>query len=112
MANSENKERILVVDDSPATLEVLERNLSSRGFTVFTAARVAEAVNVLESTPIDLVITDIKMPVTNGLDLIRHVRENYKNTEVMTITGYATIAGAVEAIKTGAEEYLTKPFTD
>jgi len=51
------------------------------------------------------------MPKVTGMDLIKHVRDNYKNIEVMMITGFATIQGAVEAIKTGAEEYLTKPFT-
>jgi two-component system response regulator HydG len=112
MANDSGKERILVVDDAPATLEVLQRNLASQGYIVFTAPGVAEAITILESTPIDLVITDLKMPKVSGLDLIRHVRENYKNAEVMMITGYATIAGAVEAVKTGAEEYLIKPFTD
>jgi two-component system response regulator HydG len=107
-----NKERILVVDDAPATLEVLERNLVSEGYSVFTAPGVAEAIKILEAIPIDLVITDLKMPKVSGLDLIRHVRENFKETEVMMITGYATIEGAVKAVKTGAEEYLTKPFTD
>jgi two-component system response regulator HydG len=106
------KESILVVDDAPTTLEVLERNLRSDGYRVFTAPGVTEAIKTLDVTPIDLVITDLKMPKVSGLDLVRHVRENYKNTEVMMITGYATINGAVDAVKTGAEEYLPKPFTD
>jgi len=109
---SDKKENILVVDDAPQTLEVIQRNLTLQGYIVFTAPGVEEAIRVLESTPIDLVITDLKMPRVSGLDLIRHVRENHKNTEVMMITGYATIEGAVTAVKTGAEEYLTKPFTD
>ena len=109
--NKEN-EKILVVDDSVDTVEVLKRNLQEVGYIVFTAYNVLDAIKVLESSPIDLVMTDLKMPKVSGLDLIRHVRENYKDTEVMMITGYATINGAVEAIKTGAEEYLTKPFTD
>lgn len=109
---SDKKEHILVVDDARQTLEVIERNLTLLEYVVFTAPGVEEAIRVLESTPIDLVITDLKMPQVSGLDLIRHVRENYKNTEVMMITGYATIEGAVTAVKTGAEEYLAKPFTD
>ena len=106
------EERILAVDDALNTLEVLKRNLTSKGYTVFTSSSVAEGIRILESTPVDLVITDLKMPRVNGLDLIRHVRENYKDTEVMMITGYATVQGAVNAVKTGAEEYLAKPFTD
>lgn len=112
MVVSNKKEHILVVDDAPATLEVLQRNLSSQGYMVFTAPGVKEAIEILENTMIDLVITDLKMPKVSGMDLIRHVRENCKNTEVMMITGYATVRGAVDALKLGAEEYLPKPFTD
>jgi DNA-binding NtrC family response regulator len=112
LAKSAGKERILVVDDAPNTLEVIERNLAAEGYHVYTAPGVAEAIGILESTPVDLVITDLKMPKISGLDLIRHVRENFKEIEVMMITGYATIEGAVEAVKSGAEEYLSKPFTD
>jgi two-component system response regulator HydG len=112
MKNGREKERILVVDDSPETLEMLERNLRSEGYEVFTASGVVEAMELLDETLLDLVITDYKMPKSSGMDLVRYVRENLKNTEVMMITGYATVEGAVEAIKAGAEEYLTKPFTD
>ncbi len=112
MKGSGKKERILIVDDAPDTLEVLQRNLSSRGYQVFTAPGVAEAIQVLEQNPVDLVITDLKMPRASGLDLVCHVRENLKDTEVMLITGYASIEGAVQAVKSGAEEYLSKPFTD
>jgi DNA-binding NtrC family response regulator len=106
------KNRILVVDDAPTALDILERNLSSRGYLVLTASNVADAVKVLETSPVDLVITDYKMPKISGLDLIRHVRENCFDTEVIMITGYASVKGAVEAVKMGAEEYLPKPFTD
>ncbi|MCK4255997.1 sigma-54-dependent Fis family transcriptional regulator, partial [candidate division WOR-3 bacterium] len=85
---------------------------TSQGYRVFTTPGVVEALKILEVTPIELVITDLKMPGVTGLDLIRHIRENFKDTEVMMITGYASIEGAVEAVKVGAEEYLPKPFTD
>ena len=106
------KETILVVDDAAATLEVLQRNLSSKGYRVFTAGGMVEAMGVLSAAPVDLVITDLKMPGPSGLDLVRHVRQNFADMEVMMITGYATVEGAVEAVKSGAEEYLSKPFTD
>ena len=112
MRTSEKKEHILVVDDSLDTLELLQRNLESKGYQVFTAPGAIEAIKILESTPMDLVITDLKMPKVNGLSLVRHIQENFKDTEVMMITGYPSIEGAVEAVKTGAEEYLAKPFTD
>ena len=112
MSPSPAKERLLIVDDSAATLEVLQRNLTAAGYQVFTSLSVAEAVEILESTVVDLVITDLKMPKVSGLDLVRHVRENFKDTEVMMITGYPSIEGAVNAVKMGAEEFLAKPFTD
>lgn len=107
----DSKERVLIVDDAAETLEVLQRNLTAQGYAVLSAQSVAEAVSILESAPVDLVITDLKMPGASGLELIREVREHYKDTEIMMITGYATIEGAVEAMKIGASEYLAKPFT-
>ena len=104
--------RILVVDDSPEMREVAQRNLISQGYQVLVAASVQDALSLLESQAFDLVITDFKMPEIGGLDLVRHVRENLKDTEVMMITGHPSVQSAVAAVKTGAEEYLTKPFTD
>ena len=104
--------RILLVDDSVSTLEVLQRNLQDQGFTVFSATGVAEALEILETQPLDLLITDLKMPKGSGMDLVKHVRENLMNMEVMLITGYPSISGAIQAVKGGAEEYLVKPFTD
>ncbi len=104
--------QILVVDDVQDTRELIKRNLQSRDCLIHTASDVPEALRILESSSFDLVITDIKMPKVSGLDLVRHVRENYKNTEIIIITGYPSIGGAVEAVKAGAEDYLVKPFTD
>ncbi|HNW16024.1 MAG TPA: sigma-54 dependent transcriptional regulator [bacterium] len=106
------KENILIIDDSPDTLEMLHRSLEHMGYSVFSCESATEAIEVMKSERFDLVITDYHMPFIGGIDVIRHVRENYKNTEVMMITGYASVEGAVEAIKAGAEEYLSKPFTD
>ena len=104
--------KILVVDDSPATLEVIQRNLEAAGYEVFIASGVEQAIVFLEQSSVDLVITDIKMPKVSGLDLLKYVKENVKGTEIMIITGYPSIRGAVEAVKDGAEDYLVKPFTD
>lgn len=106
------KENILIVDDAANTLEIISRNLLSLGYNTFTSSNVGSAIDLLETTPIDLVITDLKMPGASGMDLIKHVKENFKNTEIIMITGYATVEGAVEAVKMGADEYLPKPFTD
>ena len=107
-----NTTKILVVDDSAPTLEVIRRNLEAAGYEIFTAPRVEEAIVFLEQNSVDLVITDIKMPKISGLDLLKYVKENIKATEIMIITGYPSIKGAVEAVKDGAEDYLVKPFTD
>lgn len=112
MTSSPRKERILIVDDSVNTLEVLQRNLTAAGYQVFAAPGVSEAIATLGATHVDLVVTDLKMPKVGGLDLVLHIRENFKDTEVMMITGYPSIEGAVEAVKAGAEEFLPKPFTD
>jgi DNA-binding NtrC family response regulator len=112
MSRSKNKESILIVDDTASTLEVMQRCLDAEEYRVFTAGNVPDAVTFLDATPVDLVITDLKMPRVSGIDLVRHIRENCRDTEVMMVTGYATVESAVEAIKTGAEEYLAKPFTD
>lgn len=100
------------MDDAPETVELLNRNLTSEGYKVLSSSNVMDAIEILKSVEIDLVISDIKMPKVSGFDLIRFVRENLKNTEVMAMTGYASVEGAVKAVKTGAEEYLSKPFTD
>jgi len=107
-----NRAKILVVDDSPPTLEVIQRNLEAAGYEVFSAPSVEEAIAFLEQNSVDLVITDIKMPKISGLELLKYVKENVKGTEIMIITGYPSIKGAVEAVKDGAEDYLVKPFTD
>jgi two-component system response regulator HydG len=112
MNSHSEKGTILVVDDTPSTLEVLQRNLTAEGYVTYIAPGAVEALKLLEGTQVDLVITDLKMPKISGIDLIRHIRENYRDTEVMMITGYATVENAVEAVKSGAEEYLPKPFTD
>ncbi|NDV18507.1 response regulator [Pseudodesulfovibrio sp. JC047] len=106
-----NHIKILAVDDSANTLEVLKRNLQSGGYEVYTCQSVAEALPLLDELSIDLVITDFRMPQATGLDLIKHVRDNHQATEIMMITGYPSIPGAVKAIKDGAGEYLAKPFT-
>jgi len=103
---SASKASVLIVDDSLDTLEVLERNLISEGYRVHQSTSVSAAIDLLEVEAVDLVITDLKMPKISGIDLVRHVHENLPETAVMMVTGYATIESAVEAVKTGAEEYL------
>jgi DNA-binding NtrC family response regulator len=102
---------ILAVDDSPATLEVISRHLAGAGYVIHTCGSVEDAAAFLDDSPVDLIITDYKMPRANGLELIKFVRDNFKDTEIMMITGFPSISGAVEAMRDGAGEYLAKPFT-
>lgn len=105
------KYQILVVDDSDNMLEIIRRNLSNKGYVVYTVTNVIDAISFLEGVSLDLVITDLKMPNIDGLELVRHVRENYKNTEVLVITGHPSIENAIKSVKLGADEYLIKSFT-
>ena len=102
---------ILVVDDVPTSAELVQRNLSKHGCRVLVASGVGQALKALEQTPVDIVITDLRLGDGSGLDLVRHVRERLPGTEVMLVTGYATIEGAVDAVRQGASEYVVKPFT-
>jgi DNA-binding NtrC family response regulator len=104
--------KVLVVDDSPESVELIKRNLQSKGYEIYTANNVQSAIKILASVPFDLLITDLKMPGENGIELVRHASENYKNIGILVVTGFPSIQGAVQSIKIGAEEYLVKSFTD
>jgi DNA-binding NtrC family response regulator len=104
--------RILIVDDSPATREVLDRNLRAEGHEVVSAANVAAAMAILNQGPIDLVITDMRMPGADGMELVRNVRDHHRGTGVIMVTGFATVGGAVSAMRGGVDDYLPKPFSD
>ncbi|MCF7911983.1 MAG: sigma-54 dependent transcriptional regulator [Candidatus Cloacimonetes bacterium] len=108
---TKDKTAILIVDDSPDTREMIRRHLSLHYPVVLTAGNVDDAIEVLQNQEFQLVITDLKMPGASGLELVQYVRENFHNTGLMMVTGYATIEGAVEAMKQGVGEYLPKPFT-
>src|SRR3989304_1875294 len=110
MTRAGEKESVLILDRSPEVREPLERVLASKGFRVFNATTVPEALRLIESLPVDLIIADHEPPHTNGLHLVRHVRENLRETVVMVITSTPTVAGAVEAVKNGAENYLSLPI--
>lgn len=104
--------KVLVVDDSVESVELIKRNLESVGYHIYSAHSVQSAVMLLETITADIVITDLKMPNENGIELVRHVSENFKGVGILVITGFPSIEGAIESIKIGAEEYLVKSFTD
>ncbi len=101
---------ILVVDDEPSILELLSEYLRARGHTVFTATDGAEAIAVLDRHALDLVLTDMKMPGIGGLELLAHIRKRDRFVGAILMTGYGTIDTALRAMKSGAQDYLLKPF--
>ncbi|MFW6155021.1 MAG: sigma-54-dependent transcriptional regulator [Planctomycetota bacterium] len=105
-------ERILLVDDDPIILDSLGAFLREEGYEVVAVETVAAAVQALSGDRFELVISDVSMPRAGGLDLLRYVRKNHGDVVMILITGYGTIESAVEAIKLGAYDYLTKPVID
>src|SRR5216117_3480489 len=101
---------LLVVDDELPVLKVVERLAGKTGFDVVTCASGADAMRTLMRKPADLAMVDLRMPDVNGLDLLRQIRSAVPGCEVILMTAYAAVDSAVEAIKLGAREYLTKPF--
>jgi two-component system response regulator PilR (NtrC family) len=103
--------QILVVDDEPDILQLLKISLGKMGLTVFTAATVGEAKRALDKTTFHFCLTDMKMPDGNGIELVEHVTKKYPNTPIAVITAYGTINHAVEALKKGAFDFITKPIS-
>ncbi|MBW1739589.1 MAG: sigma-54-dependent Fis family transcriptional regulator [Deltaproteobacteria bacterium] len=103
-------QKILIVDDDPEILEVIADILREKGYDVGTAEDGAKAIKCIDAEFYDLVITDLKMPEIDGMMLLRHVVDQSPDTVCIILTGYGTIESAVEAIKTGAFHYITKPI--
>ncbi len=105
------KENILLVDDDIEILELLQRHLHSMDYHTYKAVSVKEAIYILQDTEIDLLITDINMPEIDGTQLIKYVAEHYPDMPKLVVTGFPSIEDALSVIKSGALDYLTKPFT-
>lgn len=105
------KENILIVDDDIDILELLQRHLKSIDYHTYKAVSVKEALFILKDTQIDLLITDIQMPEIDGLQLLKFTNEHYPEMPKLVVTGFPSVDGALEVFKSGATDYLTKPFT-
>ncbi len=101
---------VLVVDDEEPILRVMEANLAREGYEVRTARDAATALHVLQQDPISTVIVDYLMPGMNGIQMIQRLRELQLDVPVIVVTAYGTIEQAVQAMKLGAFNYLTKPI--
>src|SRR3989338_4381730 len=104
------KSRILVVDDEESIREFLEIMLKKEGYEVTTAEDGQKAQEVLTKKSFDMVISDMQMPHVTGIELLKYVKDNYPDIVFMMITAFGTTETAVEAMKMGAYDYVTKPF--
>lgn len=102
--------RILVVDNEPMMTDSLKQNLVEEGYSVDTAATGAEAIRLFEQGAHHLAICDLHLPDIDGLEVMRHLKESRPTTEVIAVTGYGSIARAVEATRAGAFYFVEKPF--
>ena len=105
-----SQESILVVDDEKGIRAMLSSQLGQEGYHVDTAANPGEALDLLRTTEYGLILTDIEMPGGNGLDLIQTVRQAWPESVFIVMTGYGTIEMAVQAMKIGALDFITKPY--
>jgi len=105
-----DKSKILVIDDEPGIREFLEIMLHKSGYLVETVADGLKAIDKIESDLFDLAVVDIQMPVMNGIEVLKKINEKSPETSVIMITAYASHETAIEAMKLGAYDYITKPF--
>jgi two-component system NtrC family response regulator len=103
------KNRILVVDDDESLRRVMEVQLEQEGYSVASAASAQQTLTMLQLRSYDLVITDLKMPGLSGIELLKQIRSQYPETIIIILTAFGTVETAVEAMKAGVYDYLTKP---
>ena len=108
--NQTRTDRILVVDDESPIRDVLSTVLIAEGYTVTTASDLPEALRLITEDAFDIVITDLKLPKGNGIEVLRQIKRLNLDTIGIVLTGYGSIESAIEALRTGAYDYITKPF--
>src|SRR5579864_1909392 len=101
--------RLLIVEDDEGLRQVLQIQLEHEGYETRSAASVEEALPILEKIPHDVVITDLNLPGASGIELLKRARAMDPETAVILMTAFATVETAVQAMKQGAYDYITKP---
>ena len=101
---------VLIVDDEDATRSLCHDVVTNSGLRTRTASTTEQALEILDQMPVDILITDLRVPQIGGLELLKRVRASYPQTAVLVLTQYGTIESAVEATRLGAADYITKPF--
>ena len=111
MTTEQSPRRILVVDDEAAARTGLERILGGEGYLATSAANGEEAIEVAKREAFDAVITDLRMPGISGIELIAELRELSPHVPVVVATAFGDVQSAVQAMRAGADDYVTKPFS-
>jgi len=101
--------KMMLVDDEERFLSTTKKLLSKKGYDAFTAISGAEALEKLRTENIHVVILDVKMPGMDGIETLRAIKRRFPMIEVIMLTGHGTVESAVEGLKSGATDYLTKP---
>jgi DNA-binding NtrC family response regulator len=102
---------LVIVDDERAVRDVCREVAQSLGFNALVAESAEHTYRLLESQAIDVVLLDLKLPGAGGLEALHKIKQRRPDAEVVVVTGYATVQSAVQAMKNGAYDYVTKPFT-
>ena len=101
---------ILIVDDEDSTRNLCRDVINDSGLRTRTASTTEQALEILDQWPVEILITDLRVPQLGGLELLKRVRRDFPHTAVLVLTQYGTIESAVEATRLGAADYITKPF--
>jgi DNA-binding response OmpR family regulator len=112
MTTKEAPASVLVVDDEGAIRYSITKNLQKVGYKVDAVASAEDALELLNTHDFDVVLTDIRMAGLSGVELLAKIRENFPDTSVILMTGYASLATAVESLRLGAHDYLIKPSSN
>jgi CheY-like chemotaxis protein len=102
--------KILVVDDDIIVIKSCTRILEAEGFEVLTVSGVQEALEIMKKHSFDLMLVDIKMPVNDGLFLMREIRKDFADIPIVVMSGYSTPETIADAYKSGANQFIPKPF--
>ena len=101
--------KMMLVDDEERFLSTTKKLLSRKGLDVLTAASGSDALEILRTNEVHVVILDVKMPGMDGIETLKAIKRSYPLVEVIMLTGHATVESAVEGLKSGATDYLMKP---
>jgi DNA-binding NtrC family response regulator len=102
--------KLMLVDDEERFVRTTSKLLARKGFRIFFALSGAEALHILKGHNIHVVVLDVKMPGMDGIALLKEIKRNFPLVEVIMLTGHGTLESAVEGLKSGASDYLTKPI--